>query len=173
MMREKSRKVHNLDERPVMQTYRWVLIGSFAIFIGWDLVTGLLQSLEPRSYGSTWLSYSLLSFSAGLGQGLVAVYFLIAARALSAPLLEYIRHPESNPRPENVAQVERLTSWLNMTGAAMLTGTVGFLFLGAAASGWYRAENALPWYMTMLVLSFTRIAVSFCQVAPFPHDLSL
>ena len=167
VINEKARTLKGLPERQVMTYYRRSIAASAIVFIGWDVVVGALIAYEPSvAYGS----FASFAGIYGVGQGLIDVYFFMKARALKQPLLAYLHHPESNPRPENSARVARVAFWLNASGASMLLGTASFLFIGSLLTSLFRVEGGSIFFCAVFLFSASRIATAYCQVSLSIHE---
>jgi hypothetical protein len=162
-MHEKSKFVMGLPSRSdVSILYHKTIAASALICIGSDIVIGGLTAFEPRAaYGNFTSLFGIYGF----GQSIVAVYFLSQARALYRPLLAYLNHPESNPRPDKEAQINYLTYNLTLSSAAMLLNTGSIVFMAVMAGGDIRVTNAFVWFGAIFFFSASRIGVSYYQAS--------
>lgn len=162
MLHEKSKFVAGLpSSNDIPRFYRKTIISSALICIGSDYFIGGLTATDPRAaYGVYTFSFGIY----GIGQIIVAIFFFIQAWAFYRPLLTYMSHPESQPRPENVAQIRFLIRILTLCGSAMLLNTCSMVFVAILATGEVRAETFV-WLITMFLFSSSRICISYCQVS--------
>ena len=163
ILHEKSKFVAGLASRnDITKVYRKTIAASALVCIGPDIVIGGLTASNPRAaYGNFTLYFGVY----GIGQLIVAIYFFVQAWAFYQPLLVYLSHPESHPRPENEMQIRFLARILTLSGSAMLLKTSTMVFIAIMATGDIRVTNAYVWFITMLLFSVSRISISYCQVS--------
>ena len=163
ILHEKSKFVAGLPSRNDISTFYRKTIGASALTcIGSDIVIGGLTASDPRAaYGNFTIYFGIYGF----GQIIVALYFFTQAWAFYEPLLLYLSHPESHPRPENEAQIKFIARLLTLSGSAMLLNTSAMVFIAIMATGDIRVTNAFVWFITMFLFSASRIGISYCQVS--------
>lgn len=159
IMHEKSKFVNGLPSHSDVSILYFKTIAACALIcIGSDIVNGGLYGVWQVDLTSLYGIY-------GFGQVIVAFYFLSQARALYRPLLAYLNHPESNPRPENEAKLKYLAHNLTLSGTAMLLNTSSMIIAAVAFSGRIRATSGLVWFGGVFFFSASRIGVSYGQVS--------
>jgi hypothetical protein len=158
IMHEKSKFVMGSPSRSdVSILYRKPIAMCALLCFGSDIVHGGLYGFWQADFTSLYGVY-------GFGQAIVAVFFLSRARTLCQPLLEYLNHPESNPRPEKVAQIKYLSQNLKLLGTAMLFNTSSIIFAAVASTGKVRVTSAFIWFGGIFIFSASRISTSYYQV---------
>jgi hypothetical protein len=138
--------------------YRKTITMCALLCIGSDIVHGGLYGFWQADITSLYGIY-------GLGQSIVAGFFLCQARTLYRPLLEYLNHPESNPLPEKAAQIKYLSHNLKLSGTAMLFNTSSIIVAAVASTGTVRVTSAFIWFGGIFIFSASRISTSYYQVS--------
>ena len=161
ILHEKSKFVVELPTcNDISAHYQKTIIACGVLCIGPDIVIGF-TFIDPRTaYGNFTSFYGIY----GIGQIIVAIYFLVQARGFYKPLLAYLTHPESHPRPENEAQIRSIARILTLSSSAMLLNTSTMVFMAIRATEDVRKTNVYVWFTAMLVFSASCIGTSYCQV---------
>jgi len=161
ILHEKSKFILGLPSwNDIAAHYPKTIIACAMLCIGPDIVIGV-TFIDPRAaYGNFTSFYGIY----GVGQIVVAIYFLVQARAFYQPLMAYLTHPEAHPRPENEAQIRCLARILMLSSFAMLLNTSTMIFIAIRATGDVHKPSVFAWFTTMFVFSASRIGTSYLQV---------
>jgi len=156
----------------VLTYYRTTILVSMVMCFGPDFVIGGLAAFDPRAASG---KFSLYIGIYGIGQLIVAVYFTVQAWALYQPLLLYLSHPESHPRPANEAQIRFLSRILTASGLAMFLNSGVMVFLAVTVMLGARVSNVFVYFVAIFLFSASSISISYCKVIVFadPYDATI
>ena len=101
-----------------------------------------------------------------LTQAAIGVAYTYQTSKYVAPIQDYIRHPDSNPRTEHVAALRSLVLYLRISIFAMVTQTVSMLcaFLVMRPRADYNRGSSSMGLAALGVFAWSRITVSYCQI---------
>jgi len=165
-LREMRRSVLGLAQRNLWTYYRFTILTGLVVLVVGEASAGIGIAFlaNVTSQEGVFLIFVLISGA----QLFAAAYYSIQGRNLSRPLMLYMEHPDSNPRPENERRVRQLVSWINISSLSMALNTTTSTFFLIWVVGGQNSAAASPVivyvFAPVLLMSFSRIMITFTQV---------
>lgn len=161
IIREKNRHhILQLPKRDVWASYRHAIFGSAFLFIGFDLLLLVVHFSDSFVYFRRNL-FASAHIILPIIETALAVYFIFQIRTFRAPILAYLRHPDSNPDPLKIKEIKILVMWLNMSSACMLSSAASLACIFYFSM---RVKNVGIYTLAVAIFALSRIGVSYSEV---------